>query len=83
MEGNERLKKEETILQISRELWGTSENDENSSQSYFIVKSEEDIFQTKEKSVVQGEIRATIKGCNVYNILLKYKIVGIKLNRKT
>ena len=64
-------------------IWGTSENDENSSQSYFIVKSEEDIFQTKEKSVVQGEIRATIKGCNVYNILLKYKIVGIKLNRKT
>lgn len=47
------------------------------------MKSEEDIFQTKEKSVVQGEIRATIKGCNVYNILLKYKIVGIKLNRKT
>lgn len=47
------------------------------------MNSEEDIFQTKEKSVVQGEKRAIIKGCNVYNILLKYKIVGIKLNRKT
>lgn len=47
------------------------------------MNSEEDIFQTKVKNVVQGEKRATIKGCNVYNVLLKYKIVGIKLNRKT
>lgn len=46
------------------------------------MNSEEDIFQTKVKNVVQGEKRATIKGCNVY-VLLKYKIVGIKLNRKT
>ena len=44
------------------------------------MNSEEDIFQTKVKNVVQGEKRATIKGCNVYNVLLKYKIVGIKLN---